>query len=64
MLRQKLVLAVAVGTVSFGGGAAYAATRGASHPVKQPVRAHAALQSNVHYPCHNRGAAKITAANV
>jgi hypothetical protein len=63
MLRRKLVLAVAVGTVSFGGGAALAATHGASHPVKQPaVRAH--LQSNLHYPCHNRGAAKITTANV
>jgi|GEM_PF-4711393 hypothetical protein len=63
MLRRKLVLAVAVGTVSFGGGAALAATHGASHPVKQPaVRAH--LQSNLHYPCHNRGAAKITAADV
>jgi hypothetical protein len=63
MLRQKLVLAVAVGAVSFGGGAALAATHGASHPVKKPaVRPH--LQSNVHYPCHNRGAAKISAANV
>jgi hypothetical protein len=64
MFRQKLVLAVAVGTVSFGGGAAYAATRGPSHPVKKPVRVHSSLQSNVHYPCHNRGAAQITAANV
>jgi hypothetical protein len=64
MLRQKLVLAVAVGAVSFGSGAAFAATHGASHPVKKPtVRAHG-LQSNVHYPCHNRGAAKITTANV
>jgi hypothetical protein len=64
MLRQKLVLAVAVGAVSFGGGAAFAATHGASHPVKKPtVRTHG-LQSNVHYPCHNRGAAKITTANV
>jgi hypothetical protein len=27
------------------------------------VRTHG-LQSNVHYPCHNRGAAKITTANV
>ena len=63
MLRQKLVLALALGAVSFGGGAAYAATHGASHPVKRPtVRAH--LQSNVHYPCHNRGAAKITAATL
>jgi len=63
MLRQKLVLAVSVVAVSFGGGAALAATQGASHPVKKPVvRAH--LQTNVHYPCHNRGAAKITAANV
>jgi hypothetical protein len=64
MLRRKLVLAVAVGTVSFGGGAAYAATRGPSHPVKKPVRVHSSLQSNVHYPCHNRGAAKLTAANL
>jgi hypothetical protein len=63
MLRQKLVLAVVVGAVSFGGGAAYAATRSASHPAKAPVRVHG-LQSNVHYPCHNRGAAKITQANV
>jgi hypothetical protein len=32
--------------------------------VKKPtVRTHG-LQSNVHYPCHNRGAAKITTANV
>ena len=63
MFRQKLVLAVAVVGVSFGGGAALAATHGASHPVKKPaVRAH--LQSNVHFPCHNRGAATITAANV
>jgi len=63
MLRQKLVLAVAVGAASFGGGAAYAATHGASQPArKSPARAH--LQSNVHYPCHNRGSAKITAANV
>jgi hypothetical protein len=63
MLPRKLVLAVAVGTVSFGGGAALAATHGASHPVKKPaVRPH--LQSNLHYPCHNRGAAKITAADV
>jgi hypothetical protein len=41
MLRQKLVLAVAVGAVSFGGGAAFAATHGASYPVKKPkVRTH------------------------
>jgi hypothetical protein len=64
MLRQKLVLAVAVGAVSFGGGAAYAATHGTSHPVKKPVRAHTGLQSNMHFPCHNRGAATITNANV
>jgi hypothetical protein len=64
MLRQKLVLAVAVGTVSFGGGAAVAATHGVSHAIKKPVRAHSSLQSNVHYPCHNRGAAKLTAANL
>ena len=63
MLRQKLVLAVAAGAVSFGGGAALAATHGAAHPAKKPAR-HAHLQSNVHYPCHNRGAAEITAANV
>ena len=64
MLRQKLVLAVMAGAVSFGGGAAYAATHGASHPVKKPaVRAHG-LQSNVHFPCHNRGAAKITSAQL
>ena len=61
MVRQKLVLAVSVGAVSFGGGAAYAATHGASHPAKKPVRAQ--LQSNVHYPCHNHGAT-ITHANV
>jgi hypothetical protein len=65
MFRQKLVLAVAVGALSFGGGAAYAATHSASHPAKKtPVRAHSSLQSNVHFPCHNRGAAKITSANV
>jgi hypothetical protein len=63
MLRQKLVFAVAAGAVTFGGGAAYAATHGASHPLKKPVLG-THLQSNVHYPCHNRGAAKITAANV
>jgi hypothetical protein len=63
MLRQKLVLAVAVGAVSFGGGAALAATHSASHPVRKPVRSHRLL-SNVHYPCHNRGAAKITAAQL
>ena len=62
MLRQKLVLAVALGAVSFGGGAAYAATHSASHPAKKPVRAQG-LQSNVHYPCHNHGA-KITSAQV
>ena len=63
MLRQKLVLAVAVGAVSFGGGAAYAATHGTSHPVKKPpVRAHA-VQSNAHLPCHNHGA-KITSAQL
>jgi hypothetical protein len=63
MLRQKLVLAVAVGTVSFGGGAALAATHGASHPAKKPpARAHG-LQSNVHVPCHNHGA-KITSAQL
>ena len=63
MIRQKLVLAVAVGAVSFGGGAALAATHGASHPAKKPpVRSHR-LQSNVHYPCHNHGA-KITAAQL
>ena len=55
MIRQKLVLAVAVGVVSFGGGAALAATHGASHPVKKPASSHR-LQSNVHYPYHNRGA--------
>jgi hypothetical protein len=55
MLRQKLVLAVAAGAVSFGGGAALAATHGASHPVKKPATSHR-LQSNVHFPCHNRGA--------
>ena len=64
MLRQKLVLAVAAGALSFGGGAAYAATHGASHPAEKPVRVHGSLQSNVHYPCHNRGAVEITAANV
>jgi hypothetical protein len=64
MLRQKLVLAVAAGALSFGGGAAYAATHGASHPAKKPAPARAHLQSNVHFPCHNRGAAKITTANV
>ena len=64
MLRQKLVLAVAVGAVSFGGGAAYAATHRASHPVKKPAPVRAHLQSNVHYPCHNHGAKTITAANV
>jgi hypothetical protein len=64
MLRQKLVLAVAVGTVSFGGGAAYPATPGAALPAKTPVRAHSTHQSNVHVPCHNHGAAKMTAANV
>lgn len=63
MLRKKLVLAVAAGAVSFGGGAALAATHAASRPVKKPA-VHAHLQSNMHYPCHNRGAAKITAANV
>ncbi|MGN6798354.1 MAG: hypothetical protein ACTHKS_09400 [Gaiellaceae bacterium] len=64
MLRKKLVLAVAVGAVSFGGGAAYAATHGASHPAtKEPVRVHGLLQSNVHYPCHNRDAT-VTHANV
>jgi hypothetical protein len=64
MLRHKLVLAVAAGAVSIGGGAAYAATHSASHPVKKPaVRTHG-LQSNVHFPCHNRGAAKISTANV
>ena len=63
MLRQKLVLAVAVGAVSFGGGAAYAATHSASHPAKKPpVRLHG-LQSNVHVPCHNHGA-KITSAQL
>jgi hypothetical protein len=63
MLRQKLVLAVALGAVSFGGGAAYAATHGASHPAQKPqVRSHA-LQSNVHIPCHNHGA-KITSAQL
>jgi hypothetical protein len=61
MVRQKLVLAMAVVAVSLGGGAALAATQGASHPVKKPVRAQ--LQSNVHYPCHNHGAT-ITHANV
>jgi hypothetical protein len=64
MLRQKLVLAMAVGVVSFGGGAAFAATHGASHPAKKPVRVHSTLRSNVHVPCHNHGAARITAANV
>jgi hypothetical protein len=64
MLRHKLVLAVAAGAVSFGGGAAYAATHGTSHPAKKPARVHSTFQSNVHYPCHNRGAAKITVANV
>jgi len=64
MLSQKLVLAVAVGAVSFGGGAALAATHGASHLAKKPTVRARGLQSNVHYPCHNHGAAKITAANV
>ena len=64
MLSRKLVLAVAVGAVSFGGGAALAATHGASHPAKKPAPVRAHLQSNVHFPCHNRGEATITAANV
>ena len=64
MVRQKLVLAVAVGAVSFGGGAAYAATHGTSPPAKKPARVHSTFQSNVHYPCHNHGAATVTAANV
>ena len=63
MLGHKLVLAVAVGAVSFGGGAGYAAPHSASHPVKKPVRANASLRSNVHYPCHNHGA-QIARANV
>jgi hypothetical protein len=63
MLRQKLLLAVVAGAVSFGGGAAYAATHGGSAPVKKPARAHSGLQSNVHVPCHNHGA-KITNANL
>ena len=63
MLRQKLVLAVALGAVSFGGGAAYAATHGASHPARKPTVRAPGLQSNVHYPCHNHGA-KITSAQV
>jgi hypothetical protein len=63
MLRQKLVLAVAVGTVSFGGGAALAATHGASHPAKKPPTHAHGLRSNVHVPCHNHGA-KITSAQL
>ena len=63
MIRQKLVLAVTVGAVSFGGGAAFAATHGASHAAKKPpARAHQLL-SNVHIPCHNHGA-KITSAQL
>ncbi|HET7129914.1 MAG TPA: hypothetical protein VFJ93_12645 [Gaiellaceae bacterium] len=64
MLRQKLVLAVAVGAVSFGSGAAYAATHGASPPAKKPpVRVHSTFRSNVHVPCHNHGA-KLTSAQL
>ena len=64
MFRRKLVLAVAVGAASFGGGAALAATHGWSHPAKKPTVPAHRLQSNVHYPCHNRGAVKVTAADV
>ena len=63
MLRQKLFLAVALGAVSFGGGAAYAATHGSSHPAKKPPARTHPMQSNVHYPCHNHGA-KLNAAQV
>ena len=64
MIRQKLVLAVAAGVVSFGGGAALAATHGASHPVKKPpVRAHAACSRTCTTPA-TTAAAKITAAKL
>jgi hypothetical protein len=64
MLRHKLVIAAAMGTVSLGSGAALAATHSASHPAKKPpVRAQSRLQSNVHVPCHNHGA-KITSAQL
>jgi hypothetical protein len=32
--------------------------------VKKPTVRARSLQSNVHYPCHNRGAAKITSAQL
>ncbi len=54
MLRQRLVLVVVAGSVSFGAGAALAATHASSHPAKKPV-VHPQPASNVHYPCRHHG---------
>ena len=53
------------GAVSFGGGAAFAATHGSSPAAKPPVSKAKTPQlvSNVHYPCHNHGA-RLTAAQL
>lgn len=40
------------GSVSFGTGAALAATHASSHPAKRPV-VQARPASNVHYPCRH-----------
>ena len=42
------------GSVSFGAGAALAATHASSHPAKKPV-VHPQPASNVHYPCRHHG---------
>ncbi|MGZ4289190.1 MAG: hypothetical protein ACXVQQ_02545 [Gaiellaceae bacterium] len=55
MLRQRIVLLVVAGAVSFGGGAAYAATHGSAHPAKQPAPKAPRFVSNAHYPCHHHG---------
>jgi len=58
MLRQRLVLVVVAGSVSFGTGAALAATHSSSHPAKKPPVVRKQLQKqmlprNVHYGCHH-----------
>jgi hypothetical protein len=63
MLKTRLVLLVAVGALSAGGSAAYAATHGPAHHVKAPVHRTHGVPSNLHYPCHSHGA-KLTPSRV
>jgi hypothetical protein len=50
--RRSVAVAALVSTAAFGGGAAFAATHGGSHPAKKPAVQPVRI-SNLHYGCHH-----------